>query len=453
MVIEMPDSRLAANVTFLERELEWLTGVIERRIALEPEAAAMGRAGDIEPPSVDGDESIYASFVRHYEMHPAERLTVALALAPHVRPQLLDVFYALNPATDRGHTEFGGVNGRMHGGFLPTGETVLFLLAGSDLHARIECVGLFDRDHYFAEHNVLELDDAPSGEPLMSGRLTLADEIVDLLTTGQVRKPDYSRDFPAKLVTTEMEWEDLVLPITTLEQLRELEAWIEHGQVLMEEWGLRRRLRPGYKSLFYGPPGTGKTLTATLLGQRVGRDVYRVALASVVSKYIGETEKNLERIFDRAENMDCILFFDEADSLFGKRTNVSDAHDRYANQEVSYLLQRIEDFSGVAILASNYRSLIDDAFNRRFQSIIHFPAPDAAERQRLWRASFSTSSTLEDTIGIEELAHDYELSGGAIANVVRFASLMALNADSNTISRSDLLIGIRRELQKDGKTL
>ena len=221
----------------------------------------------------------------------------------------------------------------------------------------------------------------------------------------------------------------------------------------MSSWALGRRLLPGYKSLFYGPPGTGKTITATLLGKRVGRDVYRIALSTVVSKYIGETEKNLERIFDRAENMDCILFFDEADALFGKRTSVSDAHDRYANQEVSYLLQRIEEFGGIVILASNFRSNLDDAFMRRFQAVVHFPMPNAGERKRLWAGAFSGESQLESPGLLDEISEKYELSGGAILNGVRYASLMAIEAESKVIKRGDLLKGIRRELQKEGKTL
>jgi SpoVK/Ycf46/Vps4 family AAA+-type ATPase len=243
-----------------------------------------------------------------------------------------------------------------------------------------------------------------------------------------------------------------VLPSDTLEQLHELEAWIRHEQVLMGDWGLARRLRPGYRCLLYGPPGTGKTLAATLLGKRVGRDVYRVALSTVVSKYIGETEKNLERIFTRAESMSCILFFDEADALFGKRTNVSDAHDRYANQEVAYLLQRIEDFPGVVILASNYSSNIDDAFTRRFQAVVHFPLPEAAERERLWAASFSEESVLAADVAFDEIALQYELSGGAMMNVVRYASLMALEAGDNVVRNHDIIDGIRRELNKDGRT-
>ncbi len=450
---ETPD-RPAANAAALEGELAWLEAVVETRMALHLGRQTPHRSVfEIAPPALDPETSVYARFLEHYEMGFAERLGVLLALVPHLRPQLLDVFFLPDERLNRGLTEVGGIHGKMHGGFLPTGETLLFLLAGADLRARFDYQQLFDRDHYFARHNLLRLETPPPGEPRLSSPLVMSDEIIDFLTRGELRKPDFSRDFPARLITTEMEWDDLVLASRTREQIRELEAWIRHEAALMNDWGLGRRLRPGYRCLFHGPPGTGKTLTATLLGKRVARDVYRVALSTVVSKYIGETEKNLERIFGRAENMNCLLFFDEADALFGKRTAVNDAHDRYANQEVSYLLQRIEDFSGVVILASNYSSNIDDAFMRRFQAVVHFPMPSVAERRRLWSASFSNRSILDDQVAVDEIAENYELSGGAIMNVVRYASLMALEQCSNVIRHADLIAGIRRELQKDGKTL
>ncbi len=446
--MENPDSgrRLAANAAALETELAWLDSVIETRRAGKS-------AGGVEPPALGPGESTYAGFLRRYRMGFAERLAVALALAPHVRPQLLDVFFLPDERLGRGLTAVGGVHGRMHGGFLPTGETLLFLLAGDDLRARFEHQRLFDRDHDFARQGFLRLETVPPGEPRLAGQLVLSEEIVDYLTLGEPRRPQFSGRFPARRVTTEMEWDDLVLAPRTLVQIRELEAWIRHEKQLMGDWGLGRNLRPGYRCLFHGPPGTGKTLTATLLGKRVVRDVYRVALSTVISKYIGETEKNLERIFARAEGMRCLLFFDEADALFGKRTGVSDAHDRYANQEVSYLLQRIEEFPGVVILASNYSSNIDDAFMRRFQAVVHFPMPGAVERKRLWNGSFSSRSVLDGEVAVEDIAEKYELSGGAIMNVVRYASLMALDAGSNVIRQHDLIGGIRRELQKDGKTL
>ncbi len=445
---------LINNAVALEEELAWLKSVIETRLALHRgQETPRESVFEVEPPALDPKASIYANFLHHYEMSFAERLCVTLALAPHVRPRLLDVFFEPNERLERGFTEVGGIHGKMHGGFLPTGETALFLLAGDDLEGRFLCQQLFERDHYLARHNVLRLEAAAPGEPLLSGQLVMSEELIDLLTRGEPRKPDFSRDFPARLLETEMEWDDVVLSSKTLEQIHELEAWIRHESTLMNDWGLGRRLRPGYRCLFYGPPGTGKTLTAALLGKRVGRDVYRVALSVVVSKYIGETEKNLERIFARAENLDCLLFFDEADALFGKRTGVSDAHDRYANQEVSYLLQRIEDFSGVVVLASNYSSNIDEAFTRRFQAVVHFPMPSASERHRLWSASFSERSTLDEEVALDEVSERYELSGGAIMNVVRYASLMALDTGSDTIRHADLIGGIRREMHKNGKTL
>lgn len=447
-------NRLATNAAFLEQELQWVADVIETRINLhygqEPRWADISK---VPLPSADEDPSMYANFIRHYEMGLVERLAIILSLLPHLRPQLLDVFLQVNERLNRGFTEFGGIQGKAHGGFLPTGETLLFLVAGNDMQTRLQAQQLFDRDHFFSRHNILKLEPAPHGEPLVAGQLVLSDEIIDYLSSGELRKPDFSRDFPARLITTEMEWDELVLPAASLAQLTELEAWVKHEATLMNDWGLARRLRPGYKCLFYGPPGTGKTLTASLMGRRVERDVYRISLSSVVSKFIGETEKNLERIFDRAENMNCVLFFDEADALFAKRTNVSDAHDRYANQEVSYLLQRLEEYSGVVILATNYRGNIDDAFTRRFQAVVHFPMPGAAERLRIWRGAFSSQCRLAQDLSIQQVADDYEISGGAIMNAVRYASLMALEEGEDVIQRQHLVEGIRREIQKEGKTL
>ena len=173
----------------------------------------------------------------------------------------------------------------------------------------------------------------------------------------------------------------------------------------------------------------------------------------VVSKYIGETEKNLEKVFAAAEKLNAILFFDEADALFGKRTDIGDAHDRFANQEVSYLLQRVEDYPGIVILATNKRSNLDEAFTRRFQSIIYFPLPKTSERYKLWSQSFSSAFKLDEKINLKEIASKYELSGGSIMNIVRYAALMTLKNKLNYISGDDLLEGIRKEYQKEGKKL
>lgn len=438
---------LTASARALDAELDWLGRVIDVRLARQ------GTEPLPTPRDQGGGTSTYADFIHHYGLEADERLAVILGLAPHVRPEALDAFFTAPANSSRGRAAFGGLRGKLHGGFLPTGETFLFLLAGADLQRRFAGQRLFDRDHAFARHDLLRVETPPAGEPRFSGPLVMSEEMVDFLTLGTVRQPDFSTSFPARLLRTEMTWEELVLSPTTQEQLRELEAWIGYGRVLMDDWGMGRRLQPGYKCLFYGPPGTGKTLTATLLGGRVGMDVYRIDLSTIVSKYIGETEKNLERIFRRAEHMNCVLFFDEADALFGKRTSISDAHDRYANQEVSYLLQRIEDFPGLVILATNFKANLDDAFMRRFQAVVPFPMPTPAERARLWRAALPDRCTPEADLCLDDIAGRYELSGGSIMNVVRYASLMALHRGATMIRRTDVLGGIRRELQKDGKTL
>jgi SpoVK/Ycf46/Vps4 family AAA+-type ATPase len=238
-----------------------------------------------------------------------------------------------------------------------------------------------------------------------------------------------------------------------MQQLNEVKIWLEHGSKLMNDWEMKKRLKPGYKALFHGPPGTGKTLTAGLFGKLANVDVYRVDLSMVISKYIGETEKNLEKVFTKAEHKNWILFFDEADALFGKRTSISDAHDKYANQEIAYLLQRLEDYNGLVILSSNMSSNVDEAFGRRLQSIIHFPMPKYSERLHLWNKSYSTHTSFAQNVDMEQIADKFELAGGSIINVVQYSSLMALNRRENVIRYADIIEGIKKEYLKAGKTI
>ena len=449
----MDTDYLTTNAAILDAELNWFFRVLDTRIKLQfGHECDYAGIFEVVPPALNSDESMYGHFVNHYNLSFAERVIFVLSLVPHIRPQLLDVFFTKNANNNRDFTEFGGRNGHSFPGFLPTGETALYILSGDDLARRFSFYYLFEADHFFARHDILTLENVKSGEPYLNGFLTLNREIVDLVTTGSIRKPLFGSDFPAKLIVTRMEWQDLVLDPFTMDQVLEIKAWIEHGNELLHDLGLGKKLKPGYRSLFYGPSGTGKTLTASLLGQETGRDVYRIDLAMVISKYIGETEKNLEKVFKQAENKEWILFFDEADALFGKRTKITDAHDRFANQEVAYLLQRVEDYAGVVILASNMRSNLDEAFTRRFQSIIHFPMPKPSERLRLWQNAFSEKTGLDDKIIFSDIASSYELSGGTIMNVVRYATLMALKKGTRVISHEDVLNGIRQEFQKEGKT-
>lgn len=278
-------------------------------------------------------------------------------------------------------------------------------------------------------------------------------EYLHHFTTGRCNKPDYGINFPAKLISTPLTWDDLVLNPEVMEEIENINAWLQHSDTILHQWGLGKNIKPGYRALFYGPPGTGKTLTATLIGATADIDVYRIDLSMVVSKYIGETEKNLANVFDQAVNKNWILFFDEADALFGKRTQTSSANDRHANQEISYLLQRIEDYPGVIILATNLKANIDDAFARRFQSSIFFAMPDANQRLRLWQGMFPDNGRLSAEVELTMLAEKYELSGGAITNAVRYAAIQAIRMNRQTMAQENLIKGITKELLKEGRTL
>lgn len=442
------------NALSLGKEIDWFKQVLEARISLYFEQEQPPPSiYDLQPPDLAGDGSEYAGLVDECRMNFDERIVLILSLIPHIRPQVLDILFVRNKDFDRGFTEFGGWKGLRHGGFLPTLETASFILAGNDLKKRFEIFRLIEEEHFFSRKGILKIDTQPGGEPFFSSPLFISVEFLARLTTGIRYKPDYSISFPAKLTSTRLHWEDLVLPPEVFEEIENITTWLKHSRTIMEDWGLEKNITPGYRSLFYGPPGTGKTLTATLIGATTGMDVYRIDLSMVVSKYIGETEKNLANVFDQAQNKNWILFFDEADALFGKRTQTSSSHDRYANQEISYLLQRIEDYPGVVILATNLKTNMDDAFARRFQSVVYFSMPDAELRLRLWQGIMNSRTKLALSVSLEELAENYELSGGAITNVVRYGAIRALQREDTLITRSALLKGITKELQKEGKTI
>lgn len=436
----------------LRRELDWFNEVLACRLKLyfghESDHAHISEIS--RPDTMDAD--FYGRFVSENQLTYEERLVLLLALIPHIQPFLLDPFFVKNATYDRPFSEFGGIYKENPKGFFPTGETAMFLLTGTDIAERSGALHYFSDDHLFAQKNILTLKGNPD-EPEMTAELKLNESWVHYFLSGEMPRYSSSPDFPAQLIQSEMEWEELVLPEETEEKLEEVIAWAQHGDTIMKDWGLGRRVKPGYSVLFHGPPGTGKTLTASLIGKETGMEVYRIDLSRVVSKYIGETEKNLAKVFQRAESKNWILFFDEADALFGKRTEVSSSHDRYANQEVSYLLQRLDEYDGLAILATNLKTNLDDAFARRFHSTINFPIPNASLRFNLWQSSFPEQVKLASDIDLEEVAEKHKLAGGSIINVVRYCSLQILAAGKKSVSRILLEKGIRQELDKEGRTL
>lgn len=451
---ERPGFNLSVNAACIASEIDWFRQILDLRIRLHAgqETECADPLTAFPPPELPASGSPYAEVVRSLGLGAAERLVLVLAFIPHVAPAVLDSFFIPNRGLERRFTEFGGLIGMSHGGFLPTGETAMYLLAGTDVGLRLRYQELFRHPHDLYRHNVLRLDHRHPEEPLLSSALYLTAEYLERLTTGGTYHPPFSAEFPAERVTTPYAWDDLVLDPPTREEVEDIVTWVRHQDVLMREWRLAQRLKPGFRVLFYGPPGTGKTLTACLMGKATGLAVYRIDLSKVVSKYIGETEKNLARLFDQARHQDWILFFDEADALFGKRTESRTANDRAANQQISYLLQRIESFPGLVILATNLRSNLDEAFARRFQSMIHFGLPDREQRLRLWQDHFRAKPyRLAPDVDLRHVARDYDLSGGSILNALRHACLKAVARGSREIRAHDLLRGVRRELRKGGQ--
>lgn len=332
----------------------------------------------------------------------------------------------------------------------------------------------------FADRKILwdyYLGAAPAAEHLnlndIAGQFTLtAGQIRDIVASARDRANQQNRPLQnedifaaarahsssglarlARKIEPRYNWADIILPDDQVAILKELVSTVRVRPKVLEEWRVGQKLASGggITVLFAGPPGTGKTMAAEVVAAELGLDLYKIDLSSVVSKYVGETEKNLEKIFDEAERSNAILFFDEADALFGKRSEVRDAHDRYANIEISYLLQRMDGYNGVTILATNLRANLDEAFTRRLQFAVDFPFPEQADvRLRIWESLFPPGVPRVPDLDLPLMAHRFKLAGGNIRNVIVSAAHLAA-ADGGQVTMDHMLHGLRREFQKMGR--
>ena len=444
--------------SFLSHSLGILIDVVEARLNHH-----FGKSEVFIQPVFDivDDGSSFAGYVIEQKLTVEEYITLILAMSPHVHADIFTPIIRKHLPKGGDFPEFGGIKGINYRGIIPTGETALFILAGLNTDARVRYMrwlkgyehdaraGGVARKTIF-QQGVVTLEEMKQGEPEMSGRLLVSPDKITEFLTGKKWKPTFGSNFPATLLETKMEWSDVVLSPHTERELQMIRHWLTYHDVLRADQNLGKRTKPGYRALFYGPPGTGKTLTASLLGKQFGLEVYRIDLSLVVSKYIGETEKNLQLVFEKAHNW--ILFFDEADALFGKRTNVQSAHDRFANQEVSFLLQKIEEHPGLVILATNFRNNMDQAFVRRFQTVVPFNVPTDQESIQLWTNTMPADIPYDKNISLPDLARKYELTGASILNVIQSASIRALS-EGRPMEESDLLACIQNEYYKNGKSI
>lgn len=400
---------------------------------------------DFFPASIfPNTDEAYVRFIADHQLDREERLLLVLSLLLYLDPELLNQMatkenvHALIQCSKTGQ-------------MIPTGETFLRLVAGNDSIKRIEAHRYLGTDHLFYKKSIIDLGEVDSGVHKFYGVLKISPSYADLFLYNKHIRPRFSTEFPARLLETHLEWSDLVLNPNTITKLDEIKAFLDYSETLRENWELKKHMKAGYRCLFYGPSGTGKTLAASLLGKHIGREVYRVDISSVVSKYVGETSKNLHALFNTAEDKNWILFFDEGDALFGKRVDSSQSEDKnshYANQDIAYLLQRIENYNGLVIVASNFKNNMDDAFSRRFQHTVNFDYLNTELSKQYWIDNLPKQVTLAAPINLDAIVQRDKLSPASIINVINRVCLKTIQKGSTEIAAADLDLCIKDELIK-----
>ena len=438
------------NSNDIELDLLWLENLINYQLnTASPEVIEhIEKHGGITPPSLSTD-SYYGNIINQWNLNSIERGLVIIGMSLHLKPSIFDSLLKIAKENNYTETKIGGIIGAAQSPFVPTGETAIFLLSNGSVEERLQILQVLTHDHWLFEQGILQFNYQEDNKlPYTFHSFNLHKDYIDLFSTGQANKPDYSSQFPASRIETEMDWSDLVISKELNKEIKDISYWLAYESQLLNDKNIRKKIKAGYKIVFYGPSGTGKTLVAGLLGKQHNRDVYRIDLSQLSSKYIGETEKNLERLFKQARFKDWILFFDEGESLFGKRTQSGQSNERYGNQQVGFLLQKIEDHPGVVILATNLKGSIDDAFLRRFQKMIYFEIPDVEYRYQLWVKAFENTMPLNSNIDFKQIAKEHKLVGGQIVNVVKQVLLRELGAGNRSISSSTIEEAIAEELKK-----
>lgn len=431
-------------MTALAAELRAALEMLEAVIAIRVEERRGGPAGRLlgvdEPDEAIPPLSRYrgsaplAQLIDTAGLTAAEALVLVAAIAPHV-DEKFDRLYA-------GLTDRPSATGL-------TGE-VARTLAARTFGGRLDAAARLSGGGPLLASGLLSLD--TPGD--LAGRLRAEPGVVRWVLGLPPEPVTVSADFPARPLSTVHSLEDVVLPALARRRIADLADRIAHRDLVVETWGFGRHHdnSSGLVALFHGPPGTGKTMTAAALSRSTGLPAYLVDLSALVSKYIGETEKSLARVFDRAVRERCLLVFDEADAIFGKRTEVSDSHDRYANQEVSYLLSRIEAHPGVVVLTTNLLSNIDDAFQRRIHVMVEFPEPGPGERVRLWHSVLPPELPMAGDVDLDLLAQRFPLSGAQIRDAGLDAAYLAA-ADGRVVTQEYLINGVHRQFEKAGRAV
>lgn len=427
----------------LANEIEWLRDCVVQRISSIQPGAEFVPFQAPTPPSLEGQTGAYVEFVRKHQLNAHERLTLILALSTSLDPDVLDPF--MEEKRLHRHSKVVAVAGGSS--LMPTVGTALFLIAGSDVEARTKAARYFDVEHLFYRLSIIDLVSHGKEYLEQQSILMVNASYRDHWITGKTYKPRFSDEFPAHPLHSKLEWEDLMLSPHTQERLEEVKARLKYYDTVVQEHQLAKHAKPGCRVLFYGDSGTGKTLAATLLGQYLDREVYRVDLSAVTSKYIGETSKRLNSLLTTAESKGWILFFDEGDALLGQRQNTEQNANtsQYANQDTAFLLQRMERYDGVIIVATNFKSNIDQAFTRRFEVVVRFDTPDQAMQYQFWLENLPPTLPLANDVNLQGIIQMHPLSPAGIINVIYRVTVLTVAAGETTIPQQRLLTCVRDE--------
>jgi AAA+ superfamily predicted ATPase len=454
----LQDEALRNNIAAINADIAQLRRLFDFRVAESVNALSNDELNfQFSWPSHDPASGPYASMV--HDLSIPERILLLCSLLPHYSPkELRELAKPIQDGLIITNPQVGGYIKRSSLLFIPSLETALFLSAGPDLEAQQLAYRRIIFDSPLMKRQIITLTSFNTNEPTISDNELipeLAEEYVHYLRHGRAPRPDFGKNFPAKLLRTGKTWDQLVLNEPTKKAINLLIDWVEHGQSLTDD--TKGYFGPGYPALFYGPPGTGKSMTAALIGKQCELNVFRVDASRVVSKYIGETEKNLVQLFERMKVENArpgkkpILFFDEADVLFSKRTEVKDAKDKWANMETSVLLPLIEEYDGLVIVATNLEHNLDEAMDRRFQLKIKFPTPSYKERVEIWKQGLPPAFSYPSPNAHIQLAR-YKLSPAAIINILKGGCLQARKRGSAVISGKDMEYYVKLEFGKTGIT-
>ncbi|WP_079242317.1 ATP-binding protein [Chryseobacterium indologenes] len=422
------------NHNSLNEEMKWLQSLIEKRckeLFLEDEKELNIGYEIPETPESD-DQSPYSITINAHQLTVLDRIILALGIASAHYPSILKTFVQIEENSNAFAIEAGGEYDRISRSFKPTFQTALFLLAGKDLSLWSQYGAQLVNGSVLLKNDIIY---NRSSTEFIHGKIELDTAYLNYFLSGQKPQLDHGSYFPGRLYKSDLTMQDIILEDNVRDQIKPIGHYIsalENGFFKTNE----HSFKPGFIALFYGAPGTGKTMLAGILANTYGIDMYHVDLSQVVSKYIGETEKNLEVLFNRLQGKNCMLFFDEADALFGKRSDVKDAHDRYANQEVSYLLQRIEKFDGLTILASNFENNMDDAFKRRIDVSVNVIRPTETTRKALWEHYLPKNITFESNDLLQYLTKEYNYTGANIRNIMKNAAMALHDRNETSITYS-----------------